>query len=205
LNAGFKGGAAGAIGGAIIGGATGGIQFRKEIALYKTGLATLGIEGEGCVPATDAFLNNAQKAWFPDAPMGVVDEFTVEKVPEKYVWGSHQGAVTRTYSNGGVLTGRSTVWFNKDLAFINAKELFFTMGHEFVHVSQFQALGGMLAEETTRLADFRAMLDYHAYDWQNTAGGLKLNSFTTDQLKQWSVLYPQHQAMQYQSFGCTNQ
>ena len=77
--------------------------------------------------------------------MDHVGKFTVENVPA-----NHQavldraGAAARTVplSKGGVFTGNSNVYFNKNLAFISAKRLFFTMGHEFVHVSQFASLAG---------------------------------------------------------------
>ncbi len=70
----------------------------------------------------------------------------------------------------------SVVYFNKDLAFSSAKQLFFTIGHELVHVSQFAAM----ANEASLLAKdlgFMELMEFHAYSYQNSLGGLELNSF----------------------------
>ena len=157
------------------------------------------------VPATDKFLSDAQKAWYKDAPMDKVRAFTVENVPaDAQLAMDKAGAAgaTRFLSSSGKLTGYSNVYFNKNLAFSSAKQLFFTMGHELVHVSQYAALAGQSAE-MVRALDFRNMLDYHAYSYQNSLGGTSLNSFTRSEILNWSNTITQFNSMGYLKFPWT--
>lgn len=55
--------------------------------------------------------------------------------------------------------------FNKNIAFSSARQLFFVMGHEFVHVSQIAALSGEAISLWSNL-EFRNMLDLHAYSFE---------------------------------------
>ena len=173
LVSGLVGAGLGAASGAIIGGVSGGLSFRKQAAVFRKGCSDLNIDPAEAVPATDQFLSDAQKVWFPDAPMDKVREFTVENVPEGYfqVSGREDAAgATLTISKKGLLTGYSKVYFNKDLAFTSARQLFYTMGHELVHVSQFAALAGESVESTTRAEGFFKMLDNQAYTYQTYLG-----------------------------------
>ncbi|HOK36256.1 MAG TPA: hypothetical protein PK642_02590 [Paludibacteraceae bacterium] len=112
--------------------------------------------------------------------------------------GAPGATVPTTYVTSGKLTGMSNVYFNKNLAFSSAKQLFFTMGHEFVHVSQFAALAGQRASILTQ--DFIDMLDFHAYSYQNSIGGLQLNSYTREEILHWSTTYSQFNSMNYINF-----
>ena len=69
LESGFKTGEYGAITGAAIGGISGGIRHNKQMLTFRKGNAELGIQSDEAVPATDDFLNDARKAWFPDKSM----------------------------------------------------------------------------------------------------------------------------------------
>ncbi|WP_158602528.1 hypothetical protein [Proteiniphilum sp. X52] len=51
-------------------------------------------------------------------------------------------AATRARILSGKFTGNSEVHFNGNIAFSSAKQLFYSMGHEFIHVSQYAALMG---------------------------------------------------------------
>lgn len=155
------------------------------------------------MPATDQFLSGAQKAWYKDAPMNNVKAFTVENVPSQTqarMDANNAPAATKplSFSKTGKLTGMSNVYFNKNLAFSSAKQLFFTMGHEFIHVSQFAALAGQSSSILT--PDFLDMLDFHAYSCQNLLGGLKLNSYTREEILRWSTTYSQFNSMNYINF-----
>ena len=207
LQSGLIGGGYGALGGALIGGISGGIQYQRQISVFQKGCVDLGVNGGDPVPATDQFLSDAQKAWYKDAPMNNVKAFTVENVPDNIFVGDNANGVGCTVplsgEFSGKLTGMSNVYFNKMLAFSSAKQLFFTMGHELVHVSQFAALSGAKAL-LVQNPDFKAMLDYHAYSYQNSLGGLKFSSYTKDQLIGWATTYPQFQAMNYIKFPWTS-
>jgi RHS repeat-associated protein len=204
LQAGLVGGGYGALGGALIGGISGGIQYQRQISVFQKGCMDLGVNGGDPVAATDQFLSDAQKAWYKDAPMNNVKTFTVENVPVKAqeamdAIGAPGSTVTSSYVTTGKLTGMSNVYFNKNLAFSSAKQLFFTMGHEFVHVSQFAALAGQPAS-LIRNPDFMNMLDFHAYSYQNSIGGLQLNSFEKGEILRWSSTYSQFNSMNYINF-----
>ncbi len=210
LQSGLIGGVYGALGGALIGGISGGIQYQRQISVFQKGCADLGVNGGDPVPATDQFLSDAQKVWYKDAPTNNVKAFTVENVPESHLTGK-SGLITKNapaktvpLSVNKVLTGNSNVYFNKNLAFSSAKQLFFTMGHEFVHVSQFAALAG----QSTRLLyqpGFIDLLEFHAYSYQHSLGDLQLNSFTPDVVRGLVTQYPTYfNTLSYMNFGWTS-
>ena len=184
---GLIGAGLGAASGAIIGGLGGGLSFHKDAAVFRKGCSDLNIDPAEAVPATDQFLSDAQKTWFPDAPMDKVREFTVENVPEGFFNQSPEHAkaagATIAMSSKGKLTGFSKVYFNKDLAFTSAKQLFYTMGHELVHVSQYAALAGECIYSTTRAEGFFKMLDNQAYTYQTYLGDKNHSPIPTNYTK----------------------
>jgi RHS repeat-associated protein len=181
LKAGLMSGGIGAATGAVIGGVTGGLQYRKQMAFFHKGNDVLGVNFGDAVPQTDQFLGNAQKAWYPDAPMEHVDAFTTEHLSADAI--AHFKAtgadgITIPQASNGFLTGRSDMYFNSN-AFSSARQLFFTMGHEFMHVSQFAYLGS-LGTSVSTINDplFGEMLEFHAYTYQSyIGGGTGMNSF----------------------------
>jgi RHS repeat-associated protein len=180
LKSGLIGGGLGALSGAVIGGVTGGLQYHKQMALFHKGNDVLGVDAEEAVPATDQFLLDAQFAWYPDAPMEYIDAFSVENLSTTAI--AHFNAnpevsgITIPKSANGLLTGRSDVFFALK-TFSSAKQLFFTMGHEFIHVSQFASLTGTSVSLVNNPL-FGEMLEYHAYSYQNAiGGGTGMNSF----------------------------
>ena len=120
-----------------------------EGGVFAKGCLALGISPTEPIPEelqNDAFLKKAQEEWYPDAPMDKVKEFTVEKVSETTQ--ANMDAIQAPAQTNGmygknsdVFTGFSKMYFNKNFCFRNAFELFKTMGHEFVHVSQYAYLG----------------------------------------------------------------
>ena len=198
---GTKAGLIGGTSSALIGGFMGGLQHRRQMLQFSKGNTILGLNAGDPVPATDKFLLDAQQAWYPDAPMNNVNVFTVENVHLEYqsmMTANNARAGTRPLSVDKILTGNSNVYFNKDLAFTSAEQLFYTMGHEFIHVSQYAALAGLPA--SIRTTDFISMLEYHAYSYEHSLGGVQLNSFTRDELIRWSSQYPQFNNMGYMNF-----
>jgi hypothetical protein len=210
----------GALTGAIAGGLWGTLtslsQRNYQISVFRKGAVELGVNGEDAVPATDQFLSDAQKAWYKNAPMDKIKVFTVENVPENHLTGE-SGLITNNAPAKTVplstlkgttrfLTGYSNVYFNKNLAFNSAKQLFFTMGHEFVHVSQFAYLGSIgAASSILKQPGFIDMLEFHAYSYQHLLGGTHLSSFTPDMVRTLSTQYPNYfNALGYLNFGWTS-
>ncbi|WP_293734171.1 RHS repeat-associated core domain-containing protein [uncultured Parabacteroides sp.] len=176
----ISGGISAAIGG-VIGGLQGMYNQNKGLETYRQGCSELNISEKDNLPISDEFLKKAQGAWFKDAPMENVKKFTVENVPDhiqQSMVDNKAGARTLALKSKitGKYTGMSNVYFNKDIAFISAKQLYYTMGHEFVHVSQYAALAGEVAK-TFENKLFGSLIEFHAYSYESILGGKVLNSF----------------------------
>ena len=192
LQAGYTGAGMGLIGGGIGGGISGGIQYTTQMILFMKGCEELGVNPADAVPATDKFTSDAQKAWYPDAPMGSTNKFTVENTGDTFT-GENSGAggatqsISRVTASGKVLTGRSNVYFNKAIAYSSARQLYNVMGHELIHVSQIAALAGLSSSLYNDNPIFHNMLEFHAYSYRATS---IMNSFTQDQVKEFMNLFP---------------
>jgi hypothetical protein len=147
----------------------------------------------------------AQKAWYKNAPMDKVLSFTTEKVPkyalDEMAKEGADGVVYREIIDGRV-TGFSDVYFN-NTAFSSAKQLFVTMGHELVHVSQYAALAGTSANIVTQPL-FKEMLEYHAFNYSNTLRGRCVEgAFSFAEIQQMMSSYPQFWSMTWENFPWT--
>lgn len=201
----ISGGISAGIGG-VLGGISGGYSYYKNNLIFQKGNAVLGVEPSDAVPATDKFLSEAQQAWYPDAPMKNIEVFTVENVPrdvQARMQAANAPAATRARILSGKFTGNSEVYFNGNIAFSSAKQLFYSMGHEFIHVSQYAALMGQPASILGQKG-FKDMLDFHAYNYQNTLGGTKYSSFARDEIRDWATRFPQFKLMSHINFPWTN-
>ncbi len=117
MAAGFASGGSGALVGALTGGISGGVQYQRQNYVFRKGLADLGMDGGGAVPATDKFLSDAQKAWYKNAPMDKIDAFTVENVPKSAqiaMDNNNAAAATQPIYKkiSRILTGRSNVYLS---------------------------------------------------------------------------------------------
>lgn len=195
LRAGFQTGGYGAITGGLIGGISSGIKYGKQIATFRKGNDKLGIQSDDSVPVTDDFLNKSQKAWYPDAPMDHVPKFTVENVSA-----SHQSAMDKVGAGArtvpltklDIYTGNSNLYFNKNLAFTSAKRLYFIMGHEFVHVSQFASLAGQPSSLLSQ-PGFLDLLEYYAYSYEyNVLGSSNYGGFTSSDVGGLMTQFPKY-------------
>jgi len=204
--------------GVLIGGITGGIAggisanikgfdflygtepSNKTIALMRAS----GFEPGAPVPATDANLIKAQKAWIPNAPMDKLKIFTVENVPKRIqnlMVSKGAAAATPPLSKNGLLTGYSNMYFNKNLAFTSAKELFYTMAHEFNHVSQHALLIGVTARDAKQ---YYLLREYHAYNYQSHLGSRNYGGFTAIDVKALYVQFPTYfKAFSFHNFKWT--
>ena len=160
----WQGALYGAASGILFGGISGGVKYFQ----FKKGCNNLGIEQDDPLPVSDDILSRAQKAWYPKAPMDQVKAFTVENVPESnmksMIENKALGMTVPDYVDGTkIMSGCSEVYFNP-AAFEHANKLFYTMGHELVHVSQINAMVGCSNYNVK-------LMDYWAYDFQNSIGG----------------------------------
>ena len=144
FSAGMTAGGKGALIGGVVGGVAGGIQYGRAIRTINKGCKNVGIKEMSQV--NDGNLRSLQKQWFSDVPMDeYVVDFTIDNVPseelEKMV---AKGAAGKTVEEvvDGVMTGRSSVYFNR-MQISTIKDLYFTMGHEFVHVGQISTFAGL--------------------------------------------------------------
>ena len=219
LMAGLK---AGAISGAICGGLgalQGGLQYYQEYTVYKRGCYELGLERGEPIPSemiNDVFLAKARSVWYPDAPMESVDDYTVDKVTldnMKEMTKHNQKASTTGIRENGIITGRSTVKFNRELAFSSPKQLYYTMGHEFIHVSQFAALQGLSGECFDFTYPFKGfeytikdVLDYYAYSFEHQLGNSTIYSVPPEVMRAFSSQFPQpFSLINHMNFGWAQQ
>ncbi len=191
------------------------MEYSNDL-VFRKGCVELGVNSGDAVPATDEFLLAAQKSWYPDAPMENVSVFTVENVPQDVqntmdLEGAF--ASTRGISNKatGIFTGKSNVYFNKNKAFTSAKQLFITMGHEFVHVSQYAALAGQhVSLVRTKINGYsfkKDLMEYWAYSFQAAKLGAQNNfsSFSLNDVRQMNDAWPEwFGKMSWSNFGWFN-
>jgi len=206
IQAGFSTGSKGAISGAILGGVFGGVQYMKNMAVFRKGLSELGVNASEVVPATDEFLHKARELWYSKAPMESVYKFTVENVSHNRLSimnDNGAAAMTVPLSKGGILTGRSNVYFHHVNAFSSAKRLFHTMGHEFVHVSQFASLAGFSRSVLT--PEVIDVMEYHAYNYEYTfLGSGNYGGFSSSDVLHLSTQYPDlFNSLNYMKFPWT--
>jgi hypothetical protein len=201
----LKDGLIGAGIGGLIGGISGAVQNKRDMKNIRSGCEKMGINEGHPVPATDDFLNKSQKTWFPDAPMEKTLNFTVENVPKNTFTGELKNklAVTYAQSYNKILSGCSTVYFNSDTAFTSAKTLYYAMGHEFVHVSQYAALIGYNVNQFT--PEFQEMLEFHAYSYQHALGDPFVGtSFTPDVVRKFASFGDDFSRLNYNKFSWTS-
>jgi len=196
-----------------MGGVTGGLmrkfEYQRRHSLFYKGNEILGINASDAVSATDAFLSEAQGVWLPDAPRGSLDAFSVEHPSQDAIATFESdpaiGGVTISSSKGGVITGRSEMYFAQN-AFSSAKRLFSIMAHEFIHVSQIAALSGQSAR---LLSDplMNEIMEFGAYGYQSRIGVDRgMNSFDRGFVSQVqeSHLSSYLNSMNFISFPWTN-
>lgn len=181
------------------------VILQIESYFFRKGCEKLGIDEGSSVPATDEFLNKSQKVWYPDFPTNTLDGMSTEVPPDILKEMIDRGgapAATIPTNQGGVFSGMSTVYF-RDIAFNSAKELFYSMGHELLHVSQFSFLIGQ-PYSLTKNEIFSSMIEYYAYSYQNFLGGTSLSSWTKEDIIIMNNTFPQYfKGCNYSNFPWT--
>jgi hypothetical protein len=174
----------------------GSMEAAIGVEAFKKFCQELGLEPNKSIPdemKTDEFLKKFQETFFPDAPMEYVKKFVVENLDKEYYFHNDDklGGRTIPLLNHGMLTGNSNVYFNDNYVFNSPETLFYTMGHEFVHVSQFAELKGV-ERDIMSDPDFIMTLEYHANAWGLSVGcGINrfYDSFESEMIQCYSNRY----------------
>jgi len=158
----------------------------------------LGIDPSKAIPEayrTSSFVNAAKALWFPYAP-SPSGGIRITTVPNKRS-GAVQGFAT--LGKDGVFTGESIMFLDKENAFTNIEQLFYNLGHELVHVSQYKALTGERAD-LFNIPGFEEMLEHNADLFENFIGGSNPRNFGID----FKALFPDHhQLVDFSRFAWT--
>ena len=117
------------------------------------------------------FVEKMKNRWFRKAPNPIGYRIHAFSGGEGY---------TQAHTSDGHLTGESTVHLHEDLAFTSLQQLFLTLGHELLHVSQIKELAGF---KLTIYNDppFLNMMDHYAYEFSYfLLNGSKRTPFVND-------------------------
>ena len=176
------------------GGGNGDGRYSEE---YLRKCEELGITPGKAIPKekqTDEFLKDFQEKFYPNAPMYDLYDYKVSGINKDDIFNKYPfgiGGRTRPEQVDGILTGCSNVYFNDDYVFNSPEHLYYTMGHELIHVSQIASLAG----ESYSLfldTDFVSVFEFNASLWEHTMGNYK-NYFlyvpTSDVFKKYQYLY----------------
>jgi hypothetical protein len=141
------------------------LKLSKRL-LYKTA-SKLGIDPGKPIPPelrTVAFVNAVKFLWFRFAP-------------------NPKGIIIKNFKGGigavdpanlfDKFLGWSTMYLHEEKAFTGLNQLFYTLGHELVHVAQFLALKG--EDFGMYDANFRNALDFYARDYTKDLGYAREN------------------------------
>ena len=164
-----------------------------------------GFDPNSPVNPTDANMIKARDAWIPDAPMDNIVNFTTENVPNNLqlkMDNAGAAGATRGMVRGGIFTGRSSVYLNKNLAFSSAKTLYYTMTHEFVHVSQYAILKGVSTSINSHA--FSELKELSAYSLNSHLGDTNYGGFTAGEVRSLMKQFPNYfKKFQFHNFNWT--
>ena len=213
LSDGFMGGMIGGAAGGLINGVSSEVRLQKKLGVFRKSLDKLGINSGDSVPMTDKFLAKVQKEWIKNTPSNLIKQ-SVENVPANAVKSMNRAgaaAITLPTTKAGILTGKASIYYNPNgAAFTSAKQLFLTMSHEMVHVSQYGVLGSMGMSYQKYRTLFKAGLgevfEFHAYSFENSLGGSNFGGFTSNSAKSLMSTFPKlYQKLNYINFPWTRQ
>ncbi|SHJ56004.1 hypothetical protein SAMN04487911_1259 [Arenibacter nanhaiticus] len=209
LGSGLKGGVIGGVSGGLINGISSEIRYQNRIGTFRKGLSQIGLEEMEAVPMTDEYLQKAQNAWFENVPDNLLGQ-SVENVPQKYIDNMNTagaGAATVPTSSGGILTGNASIYYNPNgQAFSSAKQLFFAMSHEMVHVSQMGIFTGVSIPNYNSLmkSGLGEILEFHAYSYEASLGSTNYGGFNASSAGQLMKVFPDFfKSLNYNNFSWT--
>ena len=176
--------------GALMGGISDISNALKIRAVFYNGCKASGVNPKEAIPKAyrnSRFVKYVKDMWYkyaPDPSEGYIVENGGINLSDKE-GKEYAGAVMPTQS-GNKFTGGSTMYLHEQLAFTSPKQLFRTLGHELVHVSQFIELAGESFDLYNKL--FREMLECGASMYTNFLGGNAPISFQGS----WPLIDPTH-------------
>ena len=166
-----------------------GFYDRKSSSRLENGLQYAGLNSNDPVPVTDDYLMQMQKLWYPDAPMDHIVAFSVENVPASVLESMNaKNANAQTalqyFKRTGELTGKFSVYYS-ERAFKSARQLYITMGHEFVHVSNYISAYclGYNFDQVKQGTPFYELSEHWAYSFEAPYTG------STVSATNWSLIY----------------
>ena len=152
----------------VTAGIAGGIKGIKIKGVFDRGCEQLGVNPWDPIPEnlrTDEFATDAKDAWYKNGP----DAF--HKVDHSDIHTKGNFGAIEAHPSG--LSGKPTIYYNYNKAFNSPLQLFTTMGHELVHVSQYAALAAAgYSNGVLQKPGFIDMLDYYANIYTNSIGGI---------------------------------
>ena len=130
------------------------------------------------IEVSDSFLTLARNTWFPKFQKDNLKIFTIESVPtdkqadlEKGNGASGIAMTCMTRLEEGKYTGKPSIYFNKKYAFPSQKMLFYTMGHELLHASQYLYLASKKTIiENENLELLSDTMDFWAFQYEHCLG-----------------------------------
>ena len=140
---------------------------------------------------TAAFAYAAKNLWFKYAPnpSGGIRLGNI---------GKNYNGLVQPDSDGEKLLGGSIMFLHKENAFTSLEKLFYTLGHELVHVSQYLALAGLTQKEYKK-NDYENALDYYAYMYQHFLG----DNYYLPRVDWSGISSENKQKMHYANYGWT--
>jgi hypothetical protein len=179
-------------------GIAGGIQGIRTKGVFDRGCAKLGVNPWDPVPEelrTDEFATHANEVWYKHGPDAI---HKVDR-DDFYTQGNFGRAIPANDGTGKFSSGKTTIYYHYEKAFRTPFQLFSTMGHELVHVSQFAALIGKPLNLLNK-PSFIKMLDYYADIYVNSIGGIYKTPEYGDFLNKYAIF---HEILNYKAFPWT--
>ncbi len=194
---GVTGAGFGAVSGGIIGGVTGGIQFHKQDVNFRKMMSEMGMDEGAPLTRSDVVLNNFTEYWYKsrgyDHYFQYIDEYTTENIPadivKKMAANKATGATVGKGNALGLYSERSSVYFS-ELAFKSARQLYFTIGHELVHVGQnayLADIGFVFNADDKFLSEVK---EVGAHGWESFIGKNKMYTPNRKLLSDFMKAYP---------------
>ena len=146
----------------------GGYYDSSKAIAFSRSLQGMGINDGNPLDPSDELLRQLQEEWYPDAPMDNIENFSVEHVPDKakQYLNDLERALTWPPSRKEYYAKQISVYFS-DLAFESARILYYTMGHEFVHVCNYLTAAELnIPYSTVHSKRFVKMSEFWAYSFQ---------------------------------------
>jgi len=187
LGSGFK---AGSLSG-LTAGITGGMRGVRTKGVLFSIAEEFGIDPMEAIPdeyKNSGFLSKVQRYLFPGSPK---TEHIVDAKYDKPGWSIPD------VDGRNVLIGTGKIYYHPIKAFTSMGQLYHTMGHELVHISQFAALSNKITSDMLKVPAFRGMLEHYAENYVLTLRGIEPINLGKD----FSHVYYFYNQLNYESFS----